>query len=386
LLLKELKKETKKEISQIEFKIFNEDGTERRMTSQEKKLAKFQRSQEKKAAKKRKREEAEQQRLLQFQRKKESGLEWTAESSNEQQQSKDSKKKSNDRYYQLSINNTVLMQELAELRGERNGLPPVLLSPAMAHQAILQGAFSLAGNTTNVTINNASLTYDHKLSMEWARLLKESMVPDEEIRAKESIRPMPYQLIPEPWTRLRPSGFQEEHTFPTQLRSLNSASKSTSGSNSRTLIPPQNCNFASVCCRPPTNFDSIVSLVFEYFYKSCTDYYVSCGAKFGCDFLIYDGPREERHAFAGIRVHPATNEKLPIPTTYSLAGLVRCLNTAGKFALLATMVSDYDKDTDLTTYRVAIVDVALEKILSAPTHKKRNQTQSRRDVTANLAK
>jgi hypothetical protein len=113
--------------------------------------------------------------------------------------------------------------------------------------------------------------------------------------------------------------------------------------------PPQ---WARMPCRPPdsSDFDADVSILFEYLYRD-TPFHVSCGAKFGSDFLIYDGPREERHAFAGLRILSSTAgagvakdggagdtlPPLPLPTAYSLSGYVRCLNTAGKLALLATV-------------------------------------------------
>ena len=123
---------------------------------------------------------------------------------------------------------------------------------------------------------------------------------------------------------------------------------------------------------------------------------MACGSKFGCDLLLYDGSREERHAFAGLRIcsctsadNKALNESaevvnptdgsvvsLPLPSSYDLAGYVRCLNTAGKLALLATVISGEDGAES----RVAIVDLALEKVLSAPTHKKKRRGKKRQQI------
>ena len=186
--------------------------------------------------------------------------------------------------------------------------------------------------------------------------------------------------------------------------------------------------------------------VLEYLHKE-TDYHWSCGAKFGADFLLYDGPRSQRHAFAGLRIMvlppPPTEEEAAtttaargtgndppedsmwtgaaaaaagMPSAYELAAYVRCLNTAGKLALLATVavvVTDKNHDNDqaagergdgstsenhppphhevtptTTTIlvKVAFVDVALEKILTAPTHQKYGRSEKRRDVAKNLAK
>ncbi|CAJ1927851.1 unnamed protein product [Cylindrotheca closterium] len=277
----------------------------------------------------------------------------------------------NSRYFQVALNNTALEQELAELRGERNGLPPVLLSPAMAiHAETILWPSSGSGHIEH----KLQFTYDHEMSKKWAELLKETMRPAEATREKDNkIRPMPYQLTPEPWTRLRQNMGQQK------LESNRDAQHFSS----RWDLMPSKCKSTRMICRQPTETDLIASLVFEYLFME-SKYYVSCGAKFGCDFLIYDGPREERHAFAGLRILKAKEGQLPIQSAFSLSGFVRCLNTAGKFALLATVVRDEKCENPL--YRLAFVDIALEKVLTAPTHKKRARTQKRRDVAKNLAK
>ena len=50
-------------------------------------------------------------------------------------------------------------------------------------------------------------------------------------------------------------------------------------------------------------------------------------------------------------------DKFPLPRAYDLAGYVRCLNTAGKLALLATVIHD----DEMGPY-VSIIDLALEKV------------------------
>jgi hypothetical protein len=356
-LLEEKKKETNIWATDVVFTVKDEHGNERRMSNQEKKALKNKLKIQKKEDRKRKREQESSVN--------ESTSHATASNGGD----------SSSRYYQLAINNAVLEQELAELRGERSGLPPVLLSPAMTLQA--QGV--LPGSTDGKIDQTCGLIYDHNLSLQWAQLIKTSMQPAETARAKEQLRPMPYQLTPEPWTRLRPN--VEERRVETMMRPTHFEPKSYS--NSDLHSPPPKCQWANMICRPPTSLDSDVSIIFEYLYKD-TNYYVSCGAKFGSDFLVYDGPREERHAFAGLRVLQAKDGELPIPSAYSLSGYVRCLNTAGKFALLATVLKGMYKEKPL--YRVAFVDMALEKVLTAPTHKKRSRTQTRRDLTQNLAK
>lgn len=359
-LLEEKRKETSTKVAKVVFTVKDEHGNERRMSNQEKKALKYKLKTRMKDEKKRKREERYQQ---------ESAL-----SANHKATA--NKGESNDRYYQLAINDSVLEQELAELRGERNGLPPVLLSPAMTMQAleVLPGSIGKRIDNTR-----CDFTYDHSLSLRWAQLIKQSMQPAETAREKETLRPMPYELTPEPWTRFRPN--VEERRVETIRLSTHIEARSIMDSNVN--VTPDTCQWASMTCRPATQLDSDVSIIFEYLHKE-TDYYVSCGAKFGSDFLVYDGPREERHAFAGLRVLQAKDEELPIPSAYSLSGYVRCLNTAGKFALLATVVKDSSQEMPL--YRVAFVDMALEKVLTAPTHKRKSRTEKRKDLTLNLAK
>ena len=220
-----------------------------------------------------------------------------------------------------------------------------------------------------------------------------------------------------------------------------SSNEVTINNNDGACIFPKPCDWISMTCRPrlssitpPTahttctrtntllQHDDIISIVFEYLHRE-TNFYVSCGAKFGADFLIYDGPREERHAFAGLRIlSPPLSQSsaLPLPSAYSLTSFVRCLNTAGKLALLATVEEiqhskeeDDDDDDDgvvvldddvhkqeeggkdcnkkiaTTQYQVAFVDVALEKVLDVHKQKKKSskkKLQKRRDVTKNLAK
>mmetsp|Transcript_8269 Transcript_8269/g.16358 ORF Transcript_8269/g.16358 Transcript_8269/m.16358 type:complete len:113 (-) Transcript_8269:2953-3291(-) len=96
--------------------------------------------------------------------------------------------------------------------------------------------------------------------------------------------------------------------------------------------------------------------------------------------------------------------QLPLPSAYSLTGFVRCLNTAGKLALLATVdvIPDCDHGdkeepssgslgAKKKRYRVAFVDVALEKVLDVHKRKNRGRSdkkklQKRRDVTLTLSK
>jgi hypothetical protein len=382
------------------FKVVGENGEERRMTNQEKKTLKFELAMAKKESKKkRKLEETVCDQHLPL------------SSSTGEKEDMDSSTS----YHQLQVNNATLEQEIAELRGQRN-VPPVVLSPPMALQAITRcdGLLTLLSSHDKIIAqSNALVHYDDDLSQKWAQTLKQSMFAAEKVREKEDMRPMAYQLLPEPWSRLRPASLCQTK-LTTAIRPTSSSSSSSVPdahvnlsdpvAASLSTIAPKARQWVEVSIRPAhsSNFDSDASIVFELLHRQ-TSYYVSCGAKFGCDFLLYDGPREERHAFAGLRILPSPcpskqedskNENsdrtdqfdLPLPTAYSLAGYVRGLNTAGKLALIATVIRDHDSDSSQPLYRVGFVDVALEKILTAPTHQRRSRTKVRRDVTQNLAK
>jgi hypothetical protein len=94
---------------------------------------------------------------------------------------------------------------------------------------------------------------------------------------------------------------------------------------------------------------------------------------------VYDGRREEKHSFAGLRVYHVRDgsSELPAPSAYDLHGFVRAMNTARKLALIATVRSSSDEPH---VARIAVVDVALEAILTAPTHIKKGNTDKRRFV------
>ena len=487
-------------------------------------------------------------------------------------------------YHALQINPSLLEQETNDLQNDRHRLPPVVLPSSMACLAatILRpgpeppvtastiseqkdgscfvgadehssshGASShdnesnyinsllvMKANTAKPL--SAIIKYDHQLSVDWAKMLKASMTLAETIRNDEDMRPMAYQLTPEPWTRYRYNNYSNinevKHTksslsrshedgktngdvvsdgneydkelqqrekdkqdsqFVTNLRQEEQASVilesqedkiqlreaitknrnhvskravSITATGSSNQFIPLSRDWSHVTIRPASSLlsssasaaklDSDHSIVMEYLH-SRTKFFVSCGAKFGCDLLLYDGPRHERHSFAGLRILTTSGciadsmgkdipglgvpanvpglqprvDQLPIPTPYSMSGYVRGLNTAGKLALVATVVRELVPPHSATSasinsmkrasstngkspvikdcssselmhvenrldagtaviYRVAIVDLALEKVLSAPTHQRRMHhsnksaaTQSRRkEIGRHLAK
>ena len=481
----------------VKFCVVDEHGNERRMTKAEKKAKKFLMAKAKKEVKKE--AAATKKRTLEQitttvdddansnKQHNNNALHVMADNNDEameQQQKKDlpsSSKGAAAIYHQLPLDPTTIEQELAEFQGKRGSTPPVILSPPMALQFLSKRRAALSASKTleachdnNVGDSSAILIYDHNLSQEWANRLKEQCIlPSEAVREKEDLRPLAYRLQPEPWQRIRPS--LEENPVVTTNRNYNvntavpkssqlSLSSSSSATTTEKGVLPKACDvsnvkprdWVSLTCRPrmtllspPASIspavttatrssiqhDDVLSIIFEYIHRE-TPFYISCGAKFGSDFLVYDGPRDQRHAFAGLRVlsrftgsmtttasesmltpsSPSQNDtnstksvsnndnfvELPLPTAYSLTGFVRCLNTAGKLALLATVdeVSDDNHGNDTIErsfgvgkkrYRVAFVDVALEKVMDVHKRKNRGRSdkkklQKRRDVTQTLSK
>jgi len=390
-------------------------------------------------------------------------------------------------------------QELTDLKGERAGLPTVMLSPPMALQFFSEinqteellavdtdknGAGDIRNNYEDAD-NDTVIIHSHSLAQIWSNRLKEkNILPAEALRQREDLRPLAYRLHPEPWQRMRPT-FVETPMLTTSRNPERKrkhkpikASEIDLSSGARAkgqIVNPNPRDWITMTCRPRLSLsssslmsplpsqsssllqhDDILSIVFEYLHRE-TNFYVSCGAKFGADYLVYDGPRDERHAFAGLRVLSrftnsmtlstaiatsssllstdkdltiSSETDLPLPTAYSLTSFVRCLNTAGKLALLATVeevevivpdneipkgssgnnndqktiitrnknnVTDENNDdhgsssktASTTHYRVAFVDVALEKVLDVHKRKRgssKKRLQKRRDVTQNLAK
>jgi hypothetical protein len=250
------------------------------------------------------------------------------------------------RYVQWAVDPIQMALELADLQGgERWGtVPPVLWSaPIVA-----------AVKTTTTTVE-----LDDAISQVWARTLKESMRYAERTRHEEvGIRPMPYHLVPQVWTRIRPNKSTDAPWNRDLFVFPESNSTSHDGNNN---IP----EFLECTVRKShKEYDAVATAtILALCGMGIT---MSCGVKFGCDFLCYDGPRHARHAFAGLRIVAPCE---PLPTAYDLAGYVRTLNTAGKIALLATIMNG----------RLAIVDLALEQTAFSVTTKRRaNKTLEHR--------
>lgn len=340
---------------QVAFMVKDEDGTERRMTKKEKKETKRIMLVEKREGKRKRK--AETLEKSHGNETKESNNKTDEDSTapqkadaqplNLQEWSKTSEHGNN--YHQLQVSSAAVEEELADLRGDRDGVPPAALMPCMALQTSRVG-ISIPEPVT------PSYELDDELAHTWATSLKESLKEAEEVRKHEDLRPVAYQLVPEVWKRMRPDLSGDEEI--THLDTIEGVEWS--------WIPIR---------RRVDPLDSDKNIVCALLH-SRSKLHISCGSKFGCDFLLYDGPRHERHAFAGLRIL----QDGETPRAYDLHGYVRCLNTAGKLSLLAKV------DRQGECAKVAFVDLALEKILTAPRHAKRSLKHARRDVSKNLAK
>lgn len=354
------------EKNKVVFKITDANGVTRRMNSQEKKELKMKLKVERAEEKKRlKREAAE------------------ARAREEENEAAEQELKSppllrlpeQEGYHQLEVSQAALEEELADLRGDRNGVPPVMLSPPLANQALRSGGIlsvetcCKVEQATNEDGGESGLIIDDELANRWATALKENMKPAEAARNEEDgIRAMPYQLMPEVWSRLRPESLSAGSIEFGEA--INNIEKNESDVAVSTNV------WSSVTVRQRRErLDSDTNLVVSVLHRQ-SNLHVSCGAKFGCDFLLYDGRRDERHAFAGLRIVERNSSQLPTPSPYDLTGFVRCLNTAGKLALVATV----DRD-ESGVARIAFVDLALEKILQRGKRKR-----SRREAGMNLDK
>jgi hypothetical protein len=327
---------------------------------------------------------------------------------------------------------SLVKEEIADLCGEREGVPPVALPYSMMR--LLGGAFANTTTTTTGGIPSRMFraVLDIELSQQWATRLKDSMELAETLRDQdESIRKMPYVLEPEAWTRKRPDTLLlvmsttagPDATVPTPPATRSDAAaeapataaepdpieslspRSWFGCQYDTTDPSQGTNeLVRQQRQQEQQRREVCDAAVVQLLHSRTRLHVSCGAKFGCDYLLYQGSRNDHHAFAGLRVLvPAISdacgsaagdngaaesdaedgttsrsdpvlERLPLPTPYDMAGYVRGLNTAGKLALLATAVLVGGDDADhqyksreghsdpIPTYRVAVVDLALKKV------------------------
>lgn len=236
---------------------------------------------------------------------------------------------------------------------------PSILSSPMVNQAVNMGLFMDEIQVLSKKCCHATnIIEDKMLASQWALYLKEKMSFVEKKRLEENMRPLAYQLNPDVWHHQRPS-----KTNPDFVESIFQTKPVIQRHNDK--------NWGFTKFRRRSLIDSDISIIYEYLYCHHKNLHISCGAKFGCDFLLYNGQRDNRHGFAGLRVYgeriigtPSTNSSnFPISSSYDLVGYVRGLNTAGKLALIAMVDKRKIMNTAKNIYHVAFVYLALDKIL-----------------------
>ncbi|GAX26220.1 hypothetical protein FisN_16Lh046 [Fistulifera solaris] len=289
----------------------SETGVERRMNRQEKKELKLKLRQEQHLAKK-------QRKQLQLQEEAALHAEADARSKKRKRSIPDFLK--GDHLYHLPINPAALEQEWADLAGERNKVPPVAIAPPMSRILLEQPL---------------SVLVDDDLAQSWAIALKQSMQAAEQVRQAEEMRAMVYDVVPAVWSRMRPESMGTNDTLVSSF-------------------PKDDDLLSTFPLRDVSSADLERAAVIQALHAG-TSLHVSCGAKFGSDYLLYEAPRDECHAFAGLRVLSSK-----FPTAYDMTGYVRCLHTAAKLALLAKVEPRSEQGT--VVYHVAFVELALIKI------------------------
>lgn len=279
-----------------------------------------------------------------------------------------------------------IQEEIDEItcsdRAAYKNLPAILTYP-MVQQGQALGLIPLQSSPVARAPREISL--DDEMAQSWAHAIQKSMEKAEQVRNEENMRPMAYRLVPEPWKRHRDACAGQVPTSDHIGEDKDDSRYECSSS----IDEMKSIVFTAPIYSGNEELQTAHAVFFEYFYRNFQKLHTSCGAKFGCDYLLYDGNRKERHAFGGVRILPSkvvNNKQIeyPLPTAYDLHGFVRGLNTAGKLALLVTVIKEGD------SFRIAVIDLALEKILTAPTHLKKKQKLSdpvlRKNIGEHLAK
>jgi hypothetical protein len=168
---------------------------------------------------------------------------------------------------------------------------------------------STTTTTTTTTRTNTMMTtiMDPILSAKWATALQQSMIPVETRREEEDIRPMAYRLVPEKWSRLCPDTLWMPPAKTASFKvgkSADSNMTSTLLSSSSSLVQIRNSSSSSTTTTTSTTttYDDDTYAIVSHLHNH-SNIHITCGASFGCDYLLYDGRRTERHSFAGLRVY-----------------------------------------------------------------------------------
>ena len=360
----------------VKFTVVGEDGVERRMTKSEKKEARARIRENKKQASQCCAQRSEVASTSKANEGKDDRRNASAYDEEFHNSSFFQNSDQNEKYYNFGIHHKRLEEEIEDLQFERKGTKsvPAMLSAAMSYQAFRIGLFKDLNRIGHIEDNQVLV--DDDLGSLIAASIKEEILQAEQLRSKENMRSLAYRLVPEVWTRLRPKktrkkDINEVKRFVSEQSQSNLNINEIENDSERSSRPWVYASMSGDFERQQQHSFVIQALL------DLDNIHVSCGSKFGCDFLLYDGNREDRHAFAGMRVVLGTTN---LPCPYDLAGMVRGLNTAGKLALLCFVSSEE------TPRKIAFIDLALEKILTAPTHRKRSRIEKRKEVGKNLSK
>ena len=272
---------------------------------------------------------------------------------------------------------------------DRNRVLPIVMSPESLSYSLSRGHMGMVGGRQNNAILPPSrAARKHEYEIEKSSVIRGVLAAAEGERMKEKgTRELPYTIRPEPWSRLCPDRAATEDRDALSARvkkrakvaapdcetenaassegsksmpkedspdaaalsssSSSSAASATANPGKKSEIPPS--------CHQTMSFSPVPSapspLYAVYNYLHSLNLHVSCGAKFGCDYLVYDGDREDRHAFAGIRIYSDSS----LPTAPEITGYVRALNTANKISILVCC-----KKTQVG-WDLAFVDAVLER-------------------------
>lgn len=322
-----------------------------------------------------------------------------------------------DEYYNDGMNKSA-KEDASSLKGGKIcHLPPVMLTPAATciaqDMGLIDCSSAVPRNKEGVKKGYPKIktaVMDPNLSSQWATKLQQSMIPIEVSRANEKIRPMAYRVVPQVWKRHCPESLWTVEEDVKDSSNVCSSSKESakkeekevqlenpkdtvmSGNNRVNATPTTQDHHEYTCSHmvtlrdPSLQHDTDTCAIIQHLHQQ-SKLHITCGATFGCDFLLYDGNREDTHSFAGLRVCCSTNSmvtsccirsnveegiQFPIPTAYDMYGFVRSMNTARKIALLATVVrvrqrkqrdndeSDDAHDDETIVDKVVIVHLALK--------------------------
>jgi len=195
------------------------------------------------------------------------------------------------------------------------------------------------------------------------------------------MRRLPYLVVPEVWGRMFTDRLDTSSAAPKGSANKddnNCKDNREDDGNGETLTA---ASTITVPLRVTSRLDKALKIVTADLISR--GMHIGDGSKFGGDYLIYDGDREERHAMGCLRVYRTTSGgRFPNLNPHDVTSFVRTMNTVGKIAIVA--IVDLDEETG--EGRFGYVDLVLEKVLENRAHKRRGEKEKRKDMTKNLEK